>query len=178
MRAGQPIFGLMAEFDHPHELLHAVERVVEEGYTEVEAYSPFPVEGVAEALGFRTKLPLIVLIAGIIGCVGGFYMQLWMMGIDYPLNIGGKPLNSWPMWIPVTFELTILFAGLTAAIAMLGLNGLPRPYHPVFNVPRFELASDDRFFITIEFEDPKFDELQTRQFLETLNPKGIYLVDV
>ncbi len=169
--------GLMAEFGSPDELLTATEKVAAAGYTHVEAYSPLPVEGVSEALGFRTRLPLIVLIAGITGALFGFGLQYWISVIDYPLNIGGRPLNSWPSFIPVTFECTVLFAGVTAVIAMIALNRLPQPYHPVFNVPRFSMASDDRFFLTIESTDPLFEPGKVRAFFQTLQPSGIFEVE-
>ncbi len=172
-----PLFGLMAEFDRADQLLEATVRATAAGYKRVEAYSPFPVEGLAEALNFHTRLPLIVLIGGIIGGLSGFLLQYWISVMDYPLNVGGRPLNSWPSFIPVTFELTILVAGLTAVIAMIALNGLPMPYHPVFNVPRFELASNDRFFLSIEATDPQFHLSGTRNFLEGLGAKGVYVID-
>jgi hypothetical protein len=171
------MFGLMAEFDTADQLIEAAVRTMAAGYKRVEAYSPFPVEGLAEALGFHTRLPLIVLIAGIAGALAGFFMQYWMMAIDYPINVGGRPLNSWPQWIPVTFEMTILVAGLTAVIAMIVLNGLPMPYHPVFNVSRFELASNDKFFLSIEASDPQFQLNGTKGFLEGLGAKGVYEVE-
>ncbi len=173
----QPLYGVMAEFSSPDRLLEAARRAVQAGYTRVEAYSPLPVEGLAETLRFHTRLPLIVLIAGAVGALTGFFMQYWMMAVDEPLNIGGRPLNSWPAWIPVTFELTVLFAGITAVVAMIALNGLPQPYHPVFNVPRFSLASDDRFFLTIEAADPKFDSEKIRDFMNELGAAGIYEVE-
>ena len=176
MKPGPPIFGLMAEFATPAELLHATRRSVDAGYTKVEAYSSLPIEGLAEALGFRTRLPLIVLIAGIVGALSGFFLQYWISVMDYPLNISGRPLNSWPSFIPVTFELTVLFAGVTAVVGMIALNRLPEPYHPVFNVPRFELASDDRFFLTIEAEDPRFDPEAVRGFMLGLGAAGVYEV--
>lgn len=171
-----PIFGLMAEFATPAELLQATRRSVDAGYTKVEAYSSLPIEGLAEALGFRTRLPLMVLIAGIIGALSGFFLQYWISVMDYPLNIGGRPLNSWPSFIPVTFELTVLFAGVTAVVGMIALNRLPEPYHPVFNVPRFDLASDDRFFLTIEAEDPRFDREAVHGFMLGLGAAGVYEV--
>jgi hypothetical protein len=171
------LFGLMAEFDSADQLLEATVRATAAGYKRVEAYSPFPVEGLAEALNFHTRLPLIVLIGGIIGGLSGFLLQYWISVMDYPINVGGRPLNSWPSFIPVTFELTILVAGLTAVIAMIALNGLPMPYHPVFNVPRFELASNDRFFLSIEATDPRFQMDGTRSFLEGLGAKGVYVID-
>lgn len=171
------MFGLMAEFETADQLLEATVKTTAAGYRKVEAYSPFPIEGLADALSFRTRLPLVVLIAGIVGCLGGFFMQYWMMAVDYPINVGGRPLNSWPAFIPVTFELTILIAGLTAVIAMIVANGLPMPYHAVFNVPRFELASNDRFFLSIEARDPRFQLNGTRTFLEGLGAKGVYEID-
>ena len=144
----------------------------------MDAYSPFPIDELAEAIGFhKTRLPLIVLIGGIIGCLGGFYLQYWASVIDYPLNIGGRPLNSWPMFIPVTFELTILLAALSAVLGLLALNGLPMPYHPVFNVERFQLATSNRFFLCIEAADPKFDDEATRRFLESVGSQGVYEVE-
>ncbi len=173
-----PIYGLMAEFRSPETLLHAAERASQEGFKRMDAYTPFPVEGLAEAIGFsRTRVPLIVLIGGIIGCVGGYFLQYWVAVLDYPLNVGGRPLNSWPAFVPVTFELTILCAALAAFFGVLALNGLPMPYHPVFNVEQFELASRNHFFLCIEAVDPKFDADATRKFLESLSPEGVYQVD-
>ena len=165
------LYGLMAEFDTPEELVRATRAAREAGYRKMDAYSPYPVEGLAEELEFRrTSVPLIVLIGGLIGCVGGFYLQYWCMAVSYPINVGGRPLNSWPMWIPVTFELTVLCAAISAVVGMLALNGLPMPYHPVFNVKRFaEHASRDRFFLLVESVDPKFDKQQTVDFLKGLN---------
>jgi Protein of unknown function (DUF3341) len=172
------IYGLMAEFPNSEALLVAASAAYEEGYRRMDAYTPFPVDGLAEAIGFRkTRIPLIVLIGGIIGCVGGFYLQYWISVIDYPINVGGRPFNSWPSFIPVTFELTILLAALSAVLGLLVLNGLPMPYHPVFNVDRFEFASRNRFFLCIEAADPKFDPQRTRQFLESVKPHGVYEVE-
>lgn len=173
-----PIYGLMAEFENPEDLLTATRRAYAEGYRRMDAYTPLPVEGLAEALGFHdTRVPLIVLIGGLLGCLGGFFLQYWTMAVDYPLNVGGRPLNSWPAFIPVTFELTILVAALSAAFGLLALCGLPMPYHPVFNVRRFELASRNRFFLCIEARDPRFDLEGTRRFLEGLEPRGVYDVE-
>ncbi len=173
-----PLYGLMAEFMNSEELLDAARRVYQEGYRRLDAYSPIPVEGLAEAIGFhRTAVPLIVLIGGLVGCLGGFYMQYWIAAIDFPINVGGRPLLSWPSFIPVTFELTILIASISAIVGMLALNGLPMPYHPVFNVPRFDLATQDRFFLCVEATDPKFDRQGTRRFLEGLRPQGVYDVE-
>ena len=168
----------MAEFASPEALVAAAERAHLEGYRRIDAYTPFPVDGLAEAIGFhRNRLPLLVLIGGIVGASAGFSLQYWFHVIDYPLNIGGRPLNSWPLFIPVTFELTVLVAALAAVLGLLALNGLPMPYHPVFNVERFELASRNRFFLCIEARDTKFDADATRRFMETLKPQGIYEVE-
>ena len=172
------MYGLIAEFDNPEALVGAAHRAFAEGFRKMDAYSPFPVEGLAEALGFhRTRVPLIVLTGGILGCLGGFFLQYWLAVIDYPINVGGRPLNSWPSFIPVTFELTILIAALSAFFGVLALNGLPMPYHPVFNVERFELASRNRFFLLIEAADPRFDSAGTRRFLETVGSHGVYEVE-
>jgi len=166
--------GLMAEFDSPTAIVEATRRAYAEGYRRMDAYTPFAVEGLAEALHFhRTRVPLIVLLGGIAGCLGGYFLQYWIAAIYWPVNIGGRPLNSWPMFIPVTFELTVLVAALSAVLGMLALNGLPRPHHPVFGVPRFALASQDRFFLCIEAGDPRFDRAATRAFLESLSPQEV-----
>ena len=171
------IYGLMAEFDDPQSLVSATGRAHREGYRCMDAYSPFPIEELHEAFGgHHTRLPLIVLIGGLCGCIGGYALEYWSSVVAYPLNIGGKPLHSWPAFIPVTFECTILVAALSAVLGMLALNGLPQPYHPVFNVPRFALASRNRFFLCIESVDPKFDVERTRHFLETLEPREVTTV--
>jgi hypothetical protein len=171
------VYGLMAEFDDPASLVAATERAHREGYRSMDAYSPFPIEELTEALGAEhTRLPLIVLLGGICGCIGGYALEYWTQVVAYPLNIGGKPLHSWPAFIPVTFECTILVAALAAVLGMLALNGLPQPYHPVFNVPRFALASRNRFFLCIESKDAFFDLERTRRFLETLNPREVSTV--
>jgi Protein of unknown function (DUF3341) len=176
MKAGV-IYGLMAEFDDPTSLVTATERAHSAGYRRMDAYSPFPIEELHHALGaHHTRLPLIVLIGGLCGFIGGYGLQYWSSVIAYPLNVGGKPLHSWPAFIPVTFESTILVAALSAVLGMLALNGLPQPYHPVFNVPRFALASRNRFFLCIEAADPKFDLEGTREFLTTLGPREVSTV--
>jgi len=171
------IHGLMAEFQDPNDLVAATRRARDEGYRKMDAYSPLPIEELHEALGVHhTRLPLIVLLGGLTGCIGGYGLQYWAAAVAYPLNVGGKPLHSWPAFIPVTFECTILVAALAAVFGMLALNGLPQPYHPVFNVPRFALASRNRFFLCIEATDPRFDLQKTRAFLETLNPREVTAV--
>ena len=178
-RAPVPIYGLMAEFNDPDDLVAAAKSAYAAGYRRMDAYTPFPVHGLAEAIGFRhTRLPLVVLIGGILGGLGGFALQYWISVIDYPLNIGGRPYNSWPAFIPVTFETTVLLAAFAAVLGMLALNGLPQPYHPVFNVPRFELASRTHFFLCIEATDPRFDPVETRRFLESLSPHEISDVEL
>lgn len=168
----------MAEFEKPDELLGAAKRAYAEGYRRLDAYTPFPIHGLNDAIGFRrTILPYIVLGGGILGCVTGFGLQYFSSVISYPLNIGGRPLNSWPSFIPVTFEVTVLFAALSAVLGMLALNGLPMPYHPVFNSPRFALASRDRFFLCIESRDPKFSLAETKQFLTSLKPREVVEVE-
>jgi hypothetical protein len=171
------IYGLMAEFEDPTSLVTATERAHREGYRRMDAYSPFPIEELHHALGSKpSRLPLIVLIGGLVGCIGGYTLEYWSSVIAYPLNIGGKPLHSWPAFIPVTFECTILAAALSCVLGMLALNGLPMPYHPVFSVPRFALASRNRFFLCIESTDPKFDIDATRHFLDSLNPREVSAV--
>ena len=172
------IYGVIAEFASPQGVLDAARRAYAAGYRSMDAYSPFPIDGLAEAIGFhKTRLPLLVLLGGILGCAGGFYLQYWASVINYPINVGGRPLNSWPAFIPVTFELTILVAALSAVFGMLVLNGLPMPYHPVFNVERFELASRNRFFLCIQATDAKFDRRTTREFMADLNAQGVYDVE-
>jgi hypothetical protein len=167
-------FGLLAEFLEPDELVAAAAHVHEKGYRDLEAYSPMPVEGLSEAVGFpRSRMPLAVLIGGIVGCVCGILLQYFTTVIDYPLNIGGKPLNSWPAFVPVVFELTILFAALSAVLGMLAMNGLPRPYHPLFGVPQFDRASQDRFFLFIRRTDPLFHEHTTRELLMKLGAREV-----
>lgn len=172
------IYGLMAEFEGPNRLVTAARRAREEGYRRMDAYTPFPIEELSEALGFhRNRLPLIVLIGGIVGCVGGYLMQYYTAVVAYPINVGGRPFYSWPAFIPITFEMTVLIAALSAVLGMLALNGLPTPYHPVFNVPRFKLATRDRFFLCIEATDPKFDYDTTAAFLRNLGAREVSEVE-
>src|SRR5271154_7171532 len=172
------IYGLMAEFTLPEEVLAAAHTTHDAGYRRIDAFSPIPVEGLAEAVGFDwTILPFLVFFGGLGGGCTGFGMCYYANVISFPLNIGGKPFNSWPEWIPITFELTILGAALSAVLGMLALNGLPTPYHPTFNVERFALASSDRFFLCIKAHDKKFDLGATRKFLEDLGAHGVFEVD-
>ncbi len=171
------LYGLMAEFEDPNALVSAVQQARAEGYRRMDAYSPFPIEELHDALGLPpTRLPLIVLIGGLVGAIAGYSLQYWVSVFENPLNVGGKPLHSWPAFIPITFETTILVAALSAVLGMLALNGLPMPYHPVFNVSRFALASRNRFFLCIEARDPRFDLEATRHFLQTLNPREVSTV--
>jgi len=178
MSTQRPIYGIMAEFDAPEKILAAAERARDAGYRKMDAYTPFPMEELTHALGVeQSKLSLFVLCCGIAGALTGFFLPYVASVIDYPLNIGGRPLNSWPHWIPITFELTILFAAFGAVVGMIFRNGLPRPVHPVFNVDRFELASRDKFFLCIESIDPKFDRGETEKFLKSLKPSYLTVVD-
>ena len=172
-----PFYGLMAEFDSAQALLDAAHKVRLAGYTRADAFSPFPIHGLAEALGFRErKVARVVLAAGITGALAGYGMEYWTQVVAYPMNIGGRPFHAWVSFIPPAFETTILFAAFSAVIGMLALNGLPQPYHPVFNVARFSLASQDKFFLAIEASDPKFDAGATRQFMSSLHPREVVQV--
>ena len=168
------IHGLMAEFDNPTDLVDAANRARLAGYTAMDAYTPFPIEELNDALALKKNaLPLIILLGGIAGGTGGYFLEYWTQVITWPMNIGGRPFHSWPHFIPVTFECTVLGASLAAFVGMLALNGLPKPYHPVFNVPAFDRASRDRFFLCIESADPKFDRYATESFLKNLHPLGV-----
>jgi hypothetical protein len=166
----QGLYGVMAEFEDPTSLVAAARRTYDEGYRVFDAFSPFPIHETFEAMHLHDKrVPLMVLGGGILGMLTGLGLQAWVSAVAYPLNIGGRPYLSWPMFIPVTFELTILFAAFAAVFGMFALNGFPMPYHPVFNVERFTAhASQDRFFLAIEATDPKFDRDKTRAFLKGL----------
>ena len=177
MRREPRVYGLLAEFPQPEDLLRAANAAHAAGYRRMDAYTPFPVHGLSDAIGFHTsRLPVIVLIGGIVGAMAGFGMQYWYEVIHYPMNVGGRPHNSWPSFIVITFETTILFAALSCVLGMLALNGLPQPYHPLFNVPSFELASRSHFFLCVEARDPKFAMEDTRVFLEGLRPMALYVV--
>jgi ActD protein len=176
--AASPLYGLMAEFESPGDLVRACRGAYAEGYRQMDAYTPFPVEAAWEALGVhKNSMSLIVLCGAIIGGCSGMLLQWWTSAVSYPLNIAGRPYFSLPMFIPVTFEMTILFGVLSCVFGMLALNGLPMPYHPVFNVPRFALATRDRFFLCIEAADPKFDVEGTRRFLERFTPRAVSEVE-
>ena len=172
------VYGLMAEFAEHDQLLRAARQAYAAGYRRMDAFSPFPVEELAEAIGHEySMVPLITLIGGMIGGLGGYFMQWYSMASLYPLNVGGRPHNSWPNFIPITFELTILVASLSAFVSMLILNRLPQPHHPVFNAPDFQRASIDRFFLCLEVDDPKFERQATARFLESLQPIKVIEVD-
>jgi hypothetical protein len=169
-----PIYGMMAEFASAQDLVVAAEHTHKAGYRKIDAYSPFPVEELADAIGFhKNNVPLVTLIGAMIGGISGYLMQYWIATIAYPVNIGGRPYHSWPSFIIVTFEMTILFGAISAVFGMLALNGLPMPYHPVFNVPRFVMASKDRFFLIVFASDPMYDAKGTRQFLEGLGSLSV-----
>ena len=171
------LHGLMAEFDSADTLLAAATAVGKAGYTKTDAFSPFPIHGLAEAIGFKEKIiPKIILAGGITGLLAGAGLEYWTQVIAYPMNIAGRPFWAWGAYIPPAFETTILFGSFAAVIGMLALNGLPRPYHPVFNAPRFSMASQDKFFLVIEAADPKFSLDATRAFLASLHPREV--VDV
>jgi hypothetical protein len=167
-------YGLLAEFPSPEALVAAAQAAYDTGYRRMEAYSPFPVHGLAEAVGYPgSRIPRVVFLGAVLGGLLGFLLQWYSAVIHYPINIGGKPLNSWPMFIPITFECTVLGGALSAVFGMLWFNGLPMPYHPVFNIPSFAGASRDKFFLGLQQTDPLFNLTETRRFLETLGPIAI-----
>lgn len=168
------LYGLMAEFDTAAQLLRATRRAYAAGYRAMDAYAPFPVEGLSDALGFHPKsVPLIALFGGMLGAVTGYGLQYFVHAISLPINVGGRPLNSWPSFIPVTFEMGVLFAALGLFFGLLLLNGHPEPYHPVFNTEAFARASRDRFFLCIEARDPQFEPESSRRFLEKLDAREV-----
>lgn len=168
-----PVFGVLAEFADGDTLLAAIHRCQEAGHTRMEAYTPLPMHEVWEALGHKSNLPKLVLVGGIVGALVGFGMQYFASVVHYPINVGGRPMNSWPSFIVITFEMTILFAALTAVFGMLAMNGLPRPHHPCFDVPEFELASRNRFFLLIPHYDPRFEVEQASKLLGELKPLSL-----
>jgi len=170
----KPIYGLLAEFGDVNSAIVAARKTYAAGYRKIDAYAPFPVEELSEAIGFhKNGVALVCLVGGLLGCFGAYILQWWINTISYPINIGGRPFHSWPSFIIVTFEMTILFSGLSAVFGMLSLNGLPMPYHPVFNVPQFDFASKDKFFLIVFSSDKTYDAVRTRQFLESLSPLSI-----
>jgi hypothetical protein len=174
MEKTPPIYGLLAEFDSEEAVLDAAHKVYDAGYRKAEGYTPFAVEGLAEALGSSgTKIGVVTFWCGVFGAMLGFGMCWYANVISYRWNVGGRPPNSWPAFIPITFELMVLGAATGAVLSMIILNGLPQPYHPVFNAPQFQLASKDRFFICIEAKDPKYDTEQTRKLLAELSPLSV-----
>ena len=178
-RHAPPLYGVMAEFESPGELVTAARKVYSLGYRRINGYSPYPIEELSEAIGFtHTRLPLIVFIGGVLGGLGGFFMQYYMEVIDYPLNVGGRPLNSWPAFIPITFECIVLGAAFSAVLGMLVLNRLPQPYHPVFNVPNFAMATRDKFFLAVEANDPKFNHEEVVNLLKSLDALEVNDVEV
>jgi hypothetical protein len=172
------VYAMVAEFENEHQLMAAAERTRLAGYRALDAYAPFPVHGLSEAIGFRdARVPWFIFTGGMLGALGGYTLQWYTAVVDYPLNVGGKPLNSLPAFFPVTFESTILAAALTAFFSVLITNKLPKPYHSIFNTPGFERASQDRFFLEVGATDPKYDSKETRAFLETLNPINVSEVE-
>ena len=177
-QAAATTYGLMARFEEPDQLLEASRKTFQEGYRRIDAFSPFPIHGLGAAIGFsHTNLPILTFVCGLIGAICGYSLQYWVHVIDYPINIGGRGLHSGPMFIPVTFEVTILFAALGMFFGLWIRNRLPMPYHPVFNVEGFSTASQDGFFLCVEAEDPLFDEAKTRAFLQGLGAREVSDVD-
>jgi hypothetical protein len=171
---GPGIYAMVAEFDTADELLAAAEKTRDAGFTQIDCYTPFPVHGLSEAMGFRdSRVPWYIFTGGMIGAFSGYTLQWYTAVVDYPLNVGGRPLNSLPAFFPVMFECTILFSALTAVFGMLAMNKLPKPYHSIFNTPGFERASQDRFFLEIGATDPQYDSNKTRAFMETLSPLNV-----
>jgi len=169
------LYGLLAEFSDPEALVHGTRAVYQAGYRKMEGYSPMPVEGLADAEGFRrTRMPLVILMGGLIGALSGYGLPYWVAVIAYPVNVGGRPLHSWPAFIPITFEMTILCATIAGVLGMLALNGLPRPHHPLFAVPAFARSSRDGFFLCVEAKDPQFDRQQTRELLAQAGATEVY----
>jgi hypothetical protein len=172
------LYGLLAEFDDPTALVQAIRATRSAGYRKIDAFTPFPIEAVIEALDVHEwRLPLLVLLGGVLGGLFGYGLAYWTAAIDYPINVGGRPLNSWPSFIPITFETTVLGASLSAVLSMLVLNGLPMPHHPLFAVPRFALSTKDRFFLLIRASDPLFERDATRRLLERLVPRQVSEVE-
>lgn len=171
-------YGILAAYKTPQAVVSAARLARESGFTSFDAYSPFPVDGLAEAIGFRkNRMPTVVLVGGIVGGCAGYFMQWYATVISYEINVGGRPYHSWPMYLPITFEMIILGAALAAVLGMLGLNGLPRPNHPLFAVDGFERATYDRFFLCISALDPNFDLVRTREFLDSTQPVNVTVVD-
>ena len=172
------LYGLVAEFEDAHEVVEAARRTRDAGYRKIDAYTPFPVEELSEALGHRDiYVPMIMLAAGILGGIGGFAGLTYLTVQEYPLNIGGRPLFAWPSFVPITFELIVLLSALSGIVGMFWLNGLPQPYHPVFDTPNFEHATSSRFFLSIEADDPKFDREETLRFMESLGAANVSAVE-
>jgi len=172
-----PYYGALAEFATPRDLYAACEKVRDAGFTRWDAHTPFPVHGLDRAMGMRrSPMPFIVLGMALIGAAGGFALQYWVHSVEYPLTISGKPHFAWPAYVPITFELGILFGSLGAVFGMFGLNQLPMHWHPLFSSTTFERASNDTFFISIESWDPKFDPEKTREFLQGIGARRVELV--
>lgn len=168
------LFGIMIEFKTPEDLIRGAELARKSGFVQMDAYTPFPVEGLPDAIGFKKdRVALITLLGGIFGGLGGFFMQWYANVVDYPINVAGKPFNSWPAFIPITFELTVLGASLAAAIGMIALNRLPEPWHPTFSHPGFHRASRDRFFLCVQADDPNFDKEKVATVMSRLSPLSI-----
>lgn len=176
---GPKVYGMVAEYDDPDNLVQAAKSAYKEGYRQLDAYSPFAIHGLAESIGFnKTAVPFLTLVMGLTGAATGFLLQAFGMAVHYQYDIGGRQFFSWPAFIPITFECMVLFGAFTCGLSMLALNGLPMPYHPIFNAKNFERASSDRFFLCIESADPKFDEHKTKNFLEKLVPKPLQVSEV